>query len=139
MVRARCLGIISRVATVAGIGRIVVVAVVAGSAVVGNSRVRPVQSIIVVVNRERSGFPARFGGMAHGTIRRDVQRHVVGVRRLVEICGMAGRALRWSSRITRSMALIALSRQVGACKREICRIVVKTFGCIPGRVANETG
>ena len=52
-----------------GIGRIVVIAVVAGRAIVGNGNVRPVQNVIIVVNREGCRIPAGRSRMAHRTIR----------------------------------------------------------------------
>ena len=52
-----------------GIGCIVVIAVVASRTVVGNRNMRPVQSIVVVVNRESRRIPAGVRRMAHRTIR----------------------------------------------------------------------
>ena len=47
-----------------GIGRIVVIAVVAGCAVVGDGCVCPDELIEVIVNRESSWRPSRLGGVA---------------------------------------------------------------------------
>jgi hypothetical protein len=76
------------VTTRAGIRRIVVIAVVASRAIVRDCRVRPVQRIIIVVDRERRWFPARGGRVAHRAIRWDVQGYVVRVGRLREIGGV---------------------------------------------------
>ena len=78
--------VIRVVTAVAGVGRIVVIAVVTSGAFIGDGRVGPVQRIVIVVYRERGRFPAWRGGVAHRTIGRDVERYVVRVGALVEIC-----------------------------------------------------
>ena len=83
--------VIRRMASRAGVRRVVVVAVVTGSAVVGNHRVRSVQRVIGVVNGECGRVPA-IGGMAGRTIGRYGQRNVVRIGRLVVIRRMASRA-----------------------------------------------
>ena len=62
--------IICRVAAVAGIRRVVVIAVVADCTVIGNRGVRTLQHIIVVVYRECGRIPVRIGGVAGSTIGR---------------------------------------------------------------------
>ena len=62
-------GIVAVVTAVASVGRIVVVAVVAGSTVVGNGRVCPIQSVVIIVNRERCWFPTGCSSVAHRAIR----------------------------------------------------------------------
>ena len=74
---------------VTSIRRVVVIAVVAGSAVIGDSRMCPVQRVKSIVNRETCRFPTCRSGMANGTIGRDIQGYVVGIGRCVEVCGMA--------------------------------------------------
>ena len=49
------------------------------SALIGDGRVSPAQRIKIIVNRERRWFPTGSRRMAHGAIRRDVERHVVRV------------------------------------------------------------
>ena len=53
---------------------------------------RPVQRVIIVVNRERSRFPTRGCRVAHRTIRWDVQRNVIGVGCPIKIRGVTARA-----------------------------------------------
>jgi hypothetical protein len=69
----RCCGgsVVTVVTGVAGIWRCIVIAVVAGRAIAGNGRVRAVQGVIIIVNREGRWFPTRCGGVAHRTIRWD--------------------------------------------------------------------
>ena len=62
--------IVSRVAAVAGVGRIVVIAVVADGTVAGNGSVCTLQHIIVIVHGERSRVPVGIGRMASRAIRR---------------------------------------------------------------------
>ena len=88
VIRVRRTGVVRRVATIAGIRRGAVITIVASRAVIRNGRVCSVQRIIIVVDRERSRFPARRGRVAHRAIRREVQRYVVRVCRLVKIRGM---------------------------------------------------
>ena len=67
-------GVIAVVTGVAGIGRGIVISVVAGRAIAGNGGVRAVQGVVIIVNWEGGRFPARRGGVAHRTIRRKPQR-----------------------------------------------------------------
>ncbi len=53
-----------------GVRRAVVIAVVAGGAIIGYGRVRSVQSIIIAVDLETCRRPTRGRRMAHGAIRR---------------------------------------------------------------------
>ena len=95
---------ISGMATGTGVRGIVVIAVVAGGTVVGNSCVRTVQRIIIVVVGKRSRRPAGSSGMARSTIRRQAQTTVIWVRSLVKIVRMARSAIRWRARITVGVA-----------------------------------
>ena len=61
--------VIRLVAPCTSIGRIVVIAVMASRTIVGDGCVRPVQNIIVVVDRESRRIPAGRSRMAHRTIR----------------------------------------------------------------------
>ena len=89
MVRVGSGIVVSQVAANTGVGCIVVIAVVTGSTVVGNSRVRPVERIVIVVIGKRSRRPARLGRMATGAVIAKAQRYVVGIARLIEISAMA--------------------------------------------------
>ncbi|MEQ8706860.1 MAG: hypothetical protein RIC19_23205 [Phaeodactylibacter sp.] len=51
-----------------GIGGVVVVAVVAEYAIVGDSGVRPIEGIVVVMVGKGSGCPVRLRGMATGAV-----------------------------------------------------------------------
>ena len=75
-----------------GIWCVVVVSVVAGGTVVGNSRVCAVEWIKIVVDGKGCRRPIRRGGVAACAIRRQIQRHVVWVGTLVVIRRMAPRA-----------------------------------------------
>lgn len=59
VVGIRGIVIIGGVAAVAGVGRVVIIPVVAGGAVIRNGGVRAVQGIEIVVDRERCRLPAR--------------------------------------------------------------------------------
>lgn len=63
----------------ASVGRVVVIAVVTGSTVVGNSCMRASQLIEVVVNGEGSRRPSRIGGVARLTTCGKVQRYVTRI------------------------------------------------------------
>ena len=76
---------------------------------------RPVQHIIIVVDREGRWRPTGGGGVAHRAICRQVQRHVVGIRGLIEIRRMARRALRRRTHIAPCVAIHTIGRQVRTC------------------------
>ena len=84
--------VICLVTTHAGVRRVVVVPVVTSRAIIGNTRMCPVQIVIIVVNRECGRLPTRGGRVAHGAIGRDVQCNVIGVGRPVKIRGVTTRA-----------------------------------------------
>ena len=77
--------VIAQVAAYASAWCIVVVAVVASRAIIGNGRMCTAQNPIVVVNRESCRIPIGVGGMAHRTIRWNAKDDVVGVGAAVEI------------------------------------------------------
>ena len=63
--------VVGLVAAYAGVWCVVIVSSgMASCAIVGNCRVCPVQSVIIIVNREAGRIPARLCRMAHGTISR---------------------------------------------------------------------
>ena len=82
--------VIGQVTSHAGIGCVVIVAMVTSSTIVGNVGMRTDQGIIIVVNREGSGFPARRRGMAHGTISRNVQQRMFRIEAGIVICLVTG-------------------------------------------------
>ena len=81
--------VIGLVTTYTSVGRIVVIPVVA--IIAGSSLVRSVQWPIGVVDREGSRFPIRRRGMAHRTIRREIQCQVLWILACIVIRGMATR------------------------------------------------
>lgn len=127
MVRIGGLGIICRVASVTSIRCAIVITIVASCAIIGNDGVRPVQHIIIIVNRERGWLPIWRCGMAHRTIRRQVERHVIGVSRLVEIGCMATAAGIWRIGIIAVVTRITIVgyRYMRTCKR-VDRIMVES-------------
>ena len=89
VVRTSCLVIIGGMTARTGIWCIGIITVMTTFAIIGDSRMRAVQSIVIIVNRETCRFPTCRSGMANGTIGRDIQGYVVGIGRCVEVCGMA--------------------------------------------------
>lgn len=73
------LRIIGVVATIAGIGRAVIVPVVAGRTICCDGSMCAIQRIVVAMDREGSGCPSRCCGMAGGTIGCNTQRSMVGI------------------------------------------------------------
>ena len=101
---------------------------------------RPVQYIIIVVDRERRRRPTGSCGVAHRAIRRQVQRHVVGIRGLIEIRTVTAVARVRRVRIITVVTGVAIIRNqcVSSCEGIHC-IVVKRGRCPSGfRVAGCT-
>ena len=69
--------VIRSVATVTGVWRVVVIAVVALRTIICNRDMRSVQHVIVIVNREGCRRPVWIGGVTHRTIRMNVDRLVI--------------------------------------------------------------
>ena len=99
MVRITGIVIILRMAARTGVGCVIVVAVVAFSAVIGNGRVCAVQRVKIVVVRECRRLPAS-GGMAGGTIHGKPERCMIRISRSIIAVGMTGSTLRWCTRVT---------------------------------------
>ncbi len=99
--------------------------------------VRPTQNPIIVVNREGSRRPARCSRVAHRTIRRDIKHNVVRVRGLVEIRGVASRALCRRTCISPSVALYTICGKVRSGQREARCVVVKSIVRIAGWVTSQ--
>ena len=114
VVRVGCRVIIRCMATGTGVRGVGIIAVMTSSTIIRYSRVRPVQCIKIVVDREARRFPTWRSGMAQGTIRRKAQGLVVGVDGLIKIWGMASGTLRWCTDITIRMALNTIRRKVRA-------------------------
>ena len=124
----RCV-VVCIVAAVAGVGCVGIVSVVTGSTVVGNGCVGSVQGVIIAVNRESCGFPARRCGVAHRAIRREIECYVVGVGRLTKIGRMASVAGIGRVGVIAVVTGVAVAgnRNVRACEW-INGIVVKSRG-----------
>ena len=121
------------------IGRVVVIAVVTGSTIIGNGGMSAVQCIVVVVDGEGSRCPARFGGMAGCTIRWQSQSNVIRIGGLVEIRQVAGVAIGRGSCIAATVAGCAFCNYVCTGQGECRAVVVKHQICIAGGVAGQTG
>ena len=133
MVRIRRLVEISQVTAYTCVGRVVVVAVVAGSAVIGNGRVRAVEGIVVVVVGKSRRRPAGLGGVAARTVVAEAQRHVVGVAGLVEICRMAAGTGVGGIVVVSVVAGSTLIGNDGVPARKWVKIVVVESSRYPGR------
>lgn len=129
--------VIRRVTAETGVGRVVVIAVMAGSAVIGYGCMCAVECVIVVVNGECSWRPVRGSSMTHRTIGREIQCCMVRVAALVKIGGMASRTLRGRSGVARSMTCYTLGSQVRARQRKISGVVVKSICRTPGWVTGQ--
>ena len=77
--------VVCQVTAYTGVGCIVVIAVVTGSAVVSDSRMRAIKCIVVIVVGKSRRCPAGLGGVAARTVVAEAQRYVVGVAGLVKI------------------------------------------------------
>ncbi len=106
--------IVRLVAAHTGIRRVIVIPVVAGHTIIGNRRMRPVEHPIIIVDRKGRRHPVGFRRMAALTIGRNTQRRVVGIdtriviglmaahtgiRRIVVIPIMAGRTIIGNRRV----------------------------------------
>ena len=85
VIRVCCLCEIVVVATVTGIGCIVVITIVAGSTVVGDSRMSPEQLIEIIVYGECSRRPARICSVTRFTGNRQIERNVIRIDTLVVV------------------------------------------------------
>ena len=103
-----CLVVITCMTSIAGVGRCVVIAIVASSTIIGNAGMRPVQLVIIIVYRERRGSPARRRGMTHRAIHRDTQCVVVRIGSCVKICAVATRTIGWRVVVIAVVAGIAV-------------------------------
>ena len=98
------------VATGAGVGRVVVVPVVAVGTLTGDGRMRPGEGVVLVVDGESSRAPAGIGGVAVVAVHRQAQLGVIGVGSVVVILGMAtGTGI---GRV-RVVAIVAVSALIG--------------------------
>ena len=101
---------------------------------------RSVQCIKIVVDRERRRRPTGFCGVAHRTIRRQVQRRVARIGTLAVVRAVATVARVRCIRIIAVVTSVAIIRNQRVCSCEgIHRIVVKRGRCPSSfRVASRT-
>ena len=85
----------------AGVGRIVVIAVVTGGAVIGNGGVRAIQCVEIIVIGKGGRRPTGLGGMATRTVSTQSQRNVVGIACLAVVVVVASGAGSGRTFITR--------------------------------------
>ena len=137
MVRIGGRVVIGSVAPAAGIGRVVVVAVVTGRTVVGNVGVGAVQRIKVVVYVKTGGRPAGSRTVARCTIRGKPQVTVVRIGSLLIIKGVAGGTVGGSSRVPVYVALRTGGVNMRPRQRESGGIVIETAGGVAGGVTGQ--
>ena len=91
VIRIAALVVIRQMATLAGIRRVVVVAVnMAGIAIIGDRRVRTSQWVKTIVVKRRR-YPRRLA-VTSGTVCGELSRLVVGIGRLIVVVDMTARA-----------------------------------------------
>ena len=139
MIGLCCVLVIGTVAAVALVGRVVVIAVVAGRTVLCDGSVGPVQGIVVIVNIKAGRRPSRFSSMATGTIRCQPQLIVIGIDRLVEIRQVTGVAIGRSAFVTIAVASNARRSSVSPRKWKVGGIVIENIVDITGWVTSQTG
>ena len=137
MVRIGGRVVIGSVAPATGIGRVVVVAVMAGRAIIGNGCVGAIQYIVIVVYVKTGGCPTGSCGVARRAISGQSQVAVVRIDALFEIKGVTGGAVGGSARVSVRMTLCAGGVNVSPCQRKSGGVVVKTAGGVTGRVTGQ--
>lgn len=100
--------VIANVAACTSIRRVGVIAVVACCTIIGNRNMRPIQNIIIVVDREGCRIPPGVSGVAHRAIRWQPQRYVARVCTGIVIGLVATRTSVRSSSIIAVMASFAI-------------------------------
>lgn len=91
------------------------------------------------MNGEGGWLPTRRRGMAHRTVYREIQRSMVGIRAVVKIIGVAGRAEGRGAGKSVGMTLYALRCRMRACEREAGGVMVECHIRTAGRVTGQTG
>lgn len=133
MVRVHSAVVIRLVTTYTSIWRVVVIPIVASGTIVGNGSVCAIQWIIVIMDWEGRGFPARGSSVAHGTIRRKHKCDVVRIGTAIIIRCVTASTGVWGIVVIPIVAGIAIisDRGVGPGQR-VERIMVEG-GRYPGR------
>ena len=88
---------------------------------------------------KRSGVPARPGGVAGRTIRRQAQYLVIGVGSVVKINSMTSLTVRWRSLVSIGMAQQAICIHMRARQGEIGTAVIEAVVCVTGGMASQAG
>ena len=96
---------IRQMASHTSVGRVVVIAVVTGGAIVGDGSVRSIQFVEIIVVGKSRRRPTGLGGVTTRTVGAQPQRNVVGVARLAEIVVVAGGAGSRRTFITRCVTV----------------------------------
>ena len=117
VIRVGCIVVIIRVTPRTCVRCVVVVTVMTGCTVVGNSCVRANQLVEVVVYRERGRCPSRIGSVAGFTSRWQVQRQVIRVDTLVVVRCMTSRTGVGGVAVIPLMTVVASRTRVRARKR----------------------
>ena len=133
VVRIGGLVVIGVVATVTGIGRAVIVPVVAGRTICCDGSMCAIQRKVVVMDREGSGCPSRCCGMAGGTIGRNTKRSMVGIACLRIVGIMATIASIGGIGVIPVVAGITIIRNTGMRTRKRVKIIMIERGRRPGR------
>lgn len=132
--------VIGLVATDTGVGRIIIVSVVAGGTIVGDDGVCAVEGIEIIVDIEGSRHPVRIGGMAGGTIVGQVEGLVVGVGSRIEVLLMTAGTLVGCVVIIPVVAFctIGCNGLMGSGERE--EVIMYIKGCrFPSRIGGVAG
>ena len=106
------------VTAIARIRCIIVIPVMTGRTIIGNTRMRSIEGVIIIVNGECGGLPTRTGGMTSGAIGRNTQRYVVGIQALVVIGGVTSGAIGGGTLISIGMTFNTIGRHVRSGERE---------------------
>jgi hypothetical protein len=138
VIRILTLCIIITVTAIAGIGCIVIIAMVTRGTVCCNVQVRSGKHKEIVVDGKCGRFPCR-GGMTGGTIGGDIQVQVTGVGCLHVLIVMATCAGCGCTLESGIVALHTLRSLVSSGEREARQIMIEYIGGISGRVAGQTG
>lgn len=135
VVRVIGLIVVVFVAAKTGVGSVVIIAIVALGAVVGNVRMGAVQCIVVVVVGESRRFPIRLCGMASSTIGGKPQIRVVWVRRAIIIRLVAADAGVRCVVVITVVAFSTIIRNIGVRPiQNIIIVVVRELSGFPTRI-----
>lgn len=139
VIRILALVVIRLMAADAGIGRIVVVLIVAAAAIVFDEGMGSLQRIKLIVDIETGRSPAGCGRMATDAIGRDSQFQVARILTLLKVLPVAIETHRRGSTKSRGVAFQTVYTLVSSCQGECGGIVIKLKIRISRRMAGQTG